>query len=423
MQSQNLYLIHSDSLDAKQVSLITKHPLMAEYNVDIRPIKLMNLNALNINEKRNQALVWVSQAELQCVITAAYNKKLTLSFLPLPNDSRPVFFDHFDLPVKLNDCLVLALTTEPVAVDLIRCNGELLSQDIGLMGQTAFAELVESGNNQRFWKKNIANIQRLLHAFSLRPIPIQLETAKGKSVKTAIVGFYLLDMAKTSAFTKLFDDSVSLKDGRISLMLFAPQSILGYIQSSLPFVPSTQKKLTEQLGFVRSTSVRLTTQHDTDYWIENKIVRTRELVIENMKGALNIHVGNKFREIKPQSDDKENFSVEYLPQQNARLKYLSKTLPFFQHALESDFKDLFLILKNNAKTTNTYLLLMVLSSLLATLGLFLNSPSVVIGAMVLAPLMAPIISLSMGLLRSDKILAQQSVLTLISMFQFLSLEK
>lgn len=298
-------------------------------------------------------------------------------------------------------------------MDLIRCNGEVLSQGIGLMGQSAFAELVESGNKQGFFKKSMANFQRLFHAFGLKPIPIQIETAKGKSVKTAIVGVYLLDMAKTSAFTKLFDQSVSLKDGRISLMLFAPQSILGYIQSALPLMPVTQKKLVKNLGFVRSTSVRLVTHQDTAYWVENKIVMTRELCVENVPGAINASVGEKFRELKLQTDDKENFSVEWLPQDDARLKYFGKTLPFFQHALESDFKDLFLTLKDNAKTTSTYLLLMVLSSLLATLGMFLNSPSVVIGAMVLAPLMSPIISLSMGLLRSEKNLTQQSVMTLL----------
>jgi len=40
--------------------------------------------------------------------------------------------------------------------------------------------------------------------------------------------------------------------------------------------------------------------------------------------------------------------------------------------------------------------------MLATIGLYLNSSSVVIGAMLLAPLMAPIVSLAMGLLRQDQ---------------------
>lgn len=44
---------------------------------------------------------------------------------------------------------------------------------------------------------------------------------------------------------------------------------------------------------------------------------------------------------------------------------------------------------------------MILSTVLATLGLFLNNSPVVIGAMLLAPLMGPLVSLSMGVLRND----------------------
>ncbi len=55
---------------------------------------------------------------------------------------------------------------------------------------------------------------------------------------------------------------------------------------------------------------------------------------------------------------------------------------------------------------------MLLSTLLATTGLFANSAPVIIGAMILAPLMAPIISLSMGVIRTDKYLLFKSIRTL-----------
>jgi uncharacterized hydrophobic protein (TIGR00271 family) len=42
--------------------------------------------------------------------------------------------------------------------------------------------------------------------------------------------------------------------------------------------------------------------------------------------------------------------------------------------------------------------------MIATFGLFINSSSVIIGAMLLAPLMQPIVSLSMGVLRQDEAL-------------------
>jgi uncharacterized hydrophobic protein (TIGR00271 family) len=51
--------------------------------------------------------------------------------------------------------------------------------------------------------------------------------------------------------------------------------------------------------------------------------------------------------------------------------------------------------------------------LLATFGLYLNSAAVIIGAMVLAPLMNPIVSISMGLLRSDRTLFNESAKTIV----------
>ena len=43
----------------------------------------------------------------------------------------------------------------------------------------------------------------------------------------------------------------------------------------------------------------------------------------------------------------------------------------------------------------------MLSTFIATLGLYLNSAAVIIGAMVLAPLMSPMVSISMALLRAN----------------------
>ena len=87
-----------------------------------------------------------------------------------------------------------------------------------------------------------------------------------------------------------------------------------------------------------------------------------------------------------------------------------ETLP--HRASTEDFKDLYQSLRDNARPSSAYLTLMVLSTLLATLGLFANSAPVIIGAMILAPLMVPIISLAMALVRQDGILLTDSLKTL-----------
>jgi uncharacterized membrane protein len=65
------------------------------------------------------------------------------------------------------------------------------------------------------------------------------------------------------------------------------------------------------------------------------------------------------------------------------------------------FKDLFLALRESARPSPAYPILMVLSTLRATIGLFAKSASVIVGAMIRASLMALIISLATAVVRQD----------------------
>jgi uncharacterized hydrophobic protein (TIGR00271 family) len=58
-------------------------------------------------------------------------------------------------------------------------------------------------------------------------------------------------------------------------------------------------------------------------------------------------------------------------------------------------------LERGAQPGINFFILIVLSCLIAALGLLLNSPAVVIGAMLVAPLMSPIMALSLGLVLGD----------------------
>ena len=60
-----------------------------------------------------------------------------------------------------------------------------------------------------------------------------------------------------------------------------------------------------------------------------------------------------------------------------------------------------------------FFVLLISSAVIATLGLISNSTAVVIGAMVVAPLMDPILSLSFGLAVSDDKLIRRSFVTVL----------
>lgn len=72
-----------------------------------------------------------------------------------------------------------------------------------------------------------------------------------------------------------------------------------------------------------------------------------------------------------------------------------------------------LSLRESAQPDFDYFVLVVLSSMIATLGLLTNSAAVIIGAMLVAPLMSPIIGLGLGSLIGDEKLLKDSASAII----------
>jgi len=406
--NKKIYLIYAPCIEDELDQLIS-HPLIIEKGLELRKVKITELSSIHIDAELNHALVWIEQKDYPQVLLLANQKKISLGFLPIKGEGESQFIKSLELPHNFDDCLETALHDEPFFIDLIVCNDQIVIDGVNFENQTTMAEFIGDSNKYNGLSKLRFKIKRFFHAFSLTPHPVTLITAKDKTISTAITGMVLLDFHQAGALTNLFRDSISLRDKRVSVALFAPQSIISYLQLSLG---RHKKDIPQQLGYIRTASLTIKSPIDTHYLVNNSPLTTRELYIKTLSEGVRINAGKEFKQSQQYTDDKENVICDQLPQQESRIKYLGETLPFFSHALESDFKDLFLALKESAHISGTYILLMVLSTLLATLGLFLNSPSVVIGAMVLAPLMAPIISLSMGILRSNNDLSRQSFSTL-----------
>ena len=68
---------------------------------------------------------------------------------------------------------------------------------------------------------------------------------------------------------------------------------------------------------------------------------------------------------------------------------------------------------NSSKPSLGFFVLLICSAVIATLGLISNSTAVVIGAMIVAPLMDPILSLAFGLTISDTRLVKRSAITVV----------
>lgn len=76
-------------------------------------------------------------------------------------------------------------------------------------------------------------------------------------------------------------------------------------------------------------------------------------------------------------------------------------------------QDLVRLHDRNARLSQPYIVLLTCAALIATIGLLRNNAGVVIGAMVIAPLMNPIQSLSFALASNDRRLCRRSLLTVV----------
>lgn len=72
-----------------------------------------------------------------------------------------------------------------------------------------------------------------------------------------------------------------------------------------------------------------------------------------------------------------------------------------------------IIVKKGSTPDHSFFVMMAVSSVIATLGLLANSAAVIIGAMIIAPLMSPIIATSFWLLSGRWILILRSLLTVV----------
>lgn len=68
----------------------------------------------------------------------------------------------------------------------------------------------------------------------------------------------------------------------------------------------------------------------------------------------------------------------------------------------------------SAAPRQDFFLMVVLSVAMAAFGLLMNSPTVVIGSMLIAPMLYPILGLSMGVIMSDSALMRRSFRTILS---------
>lgn len=342
------------------------------------------------------------EALYEC-IPYVIQKKWVLGLLPHPEMKEVA--KGFKFSASLDKALKeLDLAAEPLAVDQLYCNEKLVFNAVSIGDPFG----LRSSSKTESLKSRWFRFKRLLASLNkVRLRSFTLTTDKDKVLETAALGMVAVDRGDASAFARRVVDEVQADDCQLNLLILSPRSLMqafSFLIASVFFGFLGVNRLPKYLGVIKSTGVKIEANQPVTYIVDGQKYKSDTIELKVKAGALNLlgnylHTGDLANN---KTSGKESFRVKGLPTGEARRELVAYPLPWIHHAGTDEFKDLFLVLKENAKTSEVYLTLMVLATLLALIGLFANSAPVIIGAMILAPLMSPIISFSMGALRQDE---------------------
>lgn len=324
----------------------------------------------------------------------------------LPHPGAPMAAAAFGVKRSLEGA-VEHLRSEPggLEVDLLHVNGRPVLGSV-VLGRSFLLMGPVPGRGPMTRLRALSD--RILRT---RPFSITM-VVNERTIATALSGMVVAKHGLRWPLTRMLDGALHAANGMLEMVLLHPRSmlaVLGYTVGALFGKP----RLPAFVSLIRTSRVQLSSPLGLPVEVDGERSTPKELLLEVQRKALRLLPGPDLDLVEEGGTSDTVMKVSRLPIGEAAEELARGPLPFIAKASTGEFKELFQVLRENAKPRTPYLVLMALSTLLATFGLFADSSPVVIGAMILAPLMAPIISLSMATLRHDRALLVNSALTIL----------
>ena len=356
----------------------------------------------------SRVYAYITDENATAVIEAAIKGGWFLAILP--HKTSHYVRRGFCVESNIEKAIESVQSVSPQKVDVLRCNGQLVLSSIEL-GECFNLVPNTNGINWRDRLKFV--IDNTIKVRSIQPQILKFSTENDNCFTTAAIGLVVIEHAHGSSISKNILPDTHINDGMCHSMIVAPRSVMEILRFFVTAPFRRMVNLPDFLGLLKTKSFTVSNGDDLTYKIDGKTYHAEQLFINNESRVLNLLVSDALPIIDDSISPKEQRKLSHLPAGEAITAMVRKKLPFVGHAAQEEFADLYQLLRENSKPSSVFLTLMVLSTLLASVGLFSNSAPVIIGAMILAPLMAPIISLSMALVRQDTRLLTSSIYTLL----------
>ncbi len=323
----------------------------------------------------------------------------SVTLLPLPWEGNPLTRAAFGLEENVGELLDLVVESpDSVRQTLTLAEGTPVFTEVRL-GQWPQA----SARPDRW--------QRFLHALrGLRLSPYDLTTGKGRTVRLAALNLAVGEEAwMTEHHPELAEEEAY--QGRVAALVHAPTSRLQLLRRALFPHLLRRHRPPQGMGYVKTRRLSVSSPWGPlAYRLDGRPRQTACLEVEAR--PTRCKVATVWGPV-PKAEDKENLRLNAVPTGEEAVEFFTRRrLPLLPIASEQQFAELFTSLRQAARLRPSFVVLTVLSALLASIGLYQDSGPVIIGAMILAPLMDPIVSLAMGFIRFDRPLLRDSLLSL-----------
>ncbi|MGA9325427.1 MAG: DUF389 domain-containing protein [Salegentibacter sp.] len=297
-------------------------------------------------------------------------------------------------------------------LDLLLCNGKPVFNSVNI-GNVFI--LSEDQSQKTFFAEVFFFIRNIRRIASLSLRNFLLSSDDEKVIKTAALGIIVVENPSGSVVSKRLVPETALNDGMFNVVILAPQNLavlFWFLLRSL--LPGSRpiKELPKFIGHIKTSNLSIEDQGEMEYTIDGEKSTAQKIELNLIKQALPLQQESS-NIVEESSDGKKSLKIDSLPTGEKREELTQRKLPWLPRATTEEFQELFKVLRENARLKASFLVMMILSTLIATFGLYGDSSPVIIGAMILAPIIAPIVSFSMGMVRYDVNMLKTGILTII----------
>lgn len=398
-ETSDVYLVHDSTLALQPLAEL------------VREQRLIGLdwNQRTTPPDGARVLLHITPEQLRELVPQAIEQQWEVGLLPHPEAKQVTRA----LGVKGDVKRVFShyLQAEAIEADILACNGQLVFSSV------VIGEVLSLGPYDATHPPSRRSV--FLGAFkalrNLRLSSYTLTTGREQKVQLAALGMVVVEQTQSTLMGRSFSEALSISDGRLTLLALAPRSVLSYlwflVRLLLPKKISLSR-LPTAVGMISTNQVLLEASKGVDYSLDGTLASAKVIELKILDQRMRLLPGPALVPRAYQHQHKERIKMSHLPSGETARELVDVPLPMVSRASEEEYRDLFVLLRAQAALSSPYLVLMVLSVLLALTGLYANSAPVIIGAMILAPLMSPIVSLAMGLARTDPALIRNALRTL-----------